>query len=51
MMPIKIQPAIKNKPPIGVIGPSSFSQSALNKFRVHKTYNEPEKSMIPIKKE
>jgi hypothetical protein len=50
-MLIKIQPAIKNKPPIGVMGPNTFNPFGIpNKLRVHKKYKEPENITIPIKK-
>ena len=50
MSAIKIQPAIKNKPPIGVMGPNTFNPSMPNKLRVHKKYKEPEKHAMPSKK-
>ena len=48
-IPKEIQPASKNKPPIGVIGPS---KKVGNEWRdgVAKRYKEPEKNNIPIKK-
>ena len=46
-----IQPAIKNKPPIGVIGPKTESHPAWNNCRVHKRYKDPENKIMPIKKQ
>lgn len=37
------QPAIKNTPPIGVIGPKNF------KDEMDSMYNDPEKRIIPLK--
>jgi len=43
-------PAIKNKPPKGVIGPRNDTDEEVHMDDVVSKYSEPENRMIPIRK-
>lgn len=45
--PVNNQPAMRNKPPIGVTGPSHLTLSIPINLAVDKMYRDPEKRTIP----
>ena len=47
-IPQHVHPVIKNKPPIGVIGPTQEPTLNGNMVLVESKYKEPLKSIIPI---